>query len=149
MAVDSRNLSHKPGFFVALGGDRLSLNGGLVVHERAGGHTLARHVGITEASLVNRLVTQPTLPRASSFFNREIAEQTISDAMDANQTQIVNWLATATARLSIYHRVNQAIGISLAQNNLHPAIAQNLRIILKRDATVSLGYYILTAYPEP
>ncbi|MDJ1171102.1 hypothetical protein PMG71_16860 [Roseofilum sp. BLCC_M154] len=52
-------------------------------------------------------------------------------------------------QISLYHRVNQAIGISLAQNNLHPAIAQNLRIILKRDATVSLGYYILTAYPEP
>lgn len=128
---------------------RLTPGGGLVVHETAGGHTLARHVGITEAELANRLATQTTLPRASSFFNREIAEQTISDAMDANHTQITHWLAMATARLSIYHRANQAIGISLAQNDPHPAMAQNLRVILRRDSTVPLGYYILTAYPEP
>jgi hypothetical protein len=72
--------------------------GGLTAHESAGGHTLARHVGLTETELASRLATQIALPRASSFANREIAEQAMSDAIDANQTQITNWLTGTSAR---------------------------------------------------
>ncbi|MEY3870862.1 MAG: hypothetical protein RLZZ338_4756 [Cyanobacteriota bacterium] len=123
--------------------------GGLTAHESAGGHTLARHVDLTETELSNRLATQTTLPRASSFLNREIAEQAISDAIDANQTQITNWLSGNSARLQINHTATNPIGVTLTRGAPSTVPAQNLQIVLRRDSTVRLGYYILTAYPEP
>jgi len=123
--------------------------GGLTAHESAGGHTLARHLGLTETELANRLTAQIALPRASSFTNRETAEQAISDAIDANQTQINNWLAGTAARLQIQYTAANSIGITLTRSATSTVPAQNLQIILRRDSTVPLGYYILTAYPEP
>lgn len=122
--------------------------GGLTAHESAGGHTLVRHLGLTQTELANRLAVQIALPRASSFTDRETAEQAISDAIDANETQIANWLASTAARLQNYTTANP-IGISLARGATSTLPVQSLQIILRRDSTVPLGYYILTAYPEP
>jgi filamentous hemagglutinin len=127
---------------------RIAPGGGLTAHETAGGHTLVRHVSLTETELALRLDSQATLPRASSFTNREIAEQAISDAIDANQTQITNWIAGTNARFQINHAATNPIGMTLARGATSPVTAQNLQIVLKRDASLALGYYILTAYPE-
>ncbi|WP_354635708.1 RNase A-like domain-containing protein [Planktothricoides raciborskii] len=83
--------------------------GGLTAHELAGGHTLARHVDVTETKLANRLVNQIAIPRSSSFTNREIAEQVIADAIANNQTQITNWLAGNSSRLQIKHTATTAV----------------------------------------
>lgn len=104
---------------------------------------------MTEIELANRLATQITLPRASSFADREIAEQAISNAIDANQTQITNWLAGNTARFQINHTATNPIGTTLARGAATTVPARNLQILLRRDANLPLGYYILTAYPEP
>lgn len=123
--------------------------GGLTAHESLGGHTLARHLGLTPTELANRLTAQIALPRASSFTDRETAEQAISDAINANQTQITKWLADTAARLQINYTAANPIGISLARGATSTLAVQSLQVILRRDSTVSLGYYILTAYPEP
>ncbi|VXD24093.1 conserved hypothetical protein [Planktothrix serta PCC 8927] len=123
--------------------------GGLTAHESAGGHTLARHVDLTETELANRLATQITLPRASSFLNREIAEQAISDAINANQTQITNWLSGNSSRLQINHTATNPIGVTLTRGAPSTVPDHNLQILFRRDSTLRLGYYILTAYPEP
>ena len=123
--------------------------GGLTAHESAGGHTLVRHLGLTQTELANRLVAQIALPRASSFTDRETAEQAISDAIDANETQIANWLASTAARLQINYTAANPIDISLARGATSTVPVHSLQIILRRDSTVPLGYYILTAYPQP
>ncbi|NER38275.1 MAG: hypothetical protein F6J93_30690 [Oscillatoria sp. SIO1A7] len=41
------------------------------------------------------------------------------------------------------------IGITLDRGAASTANAKTLQIILRRDSSVPLGYYILTAYPEP
>lgn len=128
---------------------KITPGGGLTAHESAGGHTLARHVGLTEIELAKRLATQITLPRASSFANREVAEQAISEAIDANQTQITNWLTGSSARCQISYTAISPIGITLARGATKTVAAQNIQIVLKRDSSVPFGYYILTAYPEP
>ena len=46
----------------------------LAAEEAAGGHTIARHVGRTEAQLRQRLAAQPGIPAASTFASREVAE---------------------------------------------------------------------------
>lgn len=124
--------------------------GGLTAHELAGGHTLVRHVGLTEAQLANRLATQTTLPKASSFTNREIAEQAISDAINANQALISSWLSSGASKLQLNpYTASSSLGSSLARGATSAVPAQKVQVILKRDASLPLGYYILTAYPEP
>jgi 5-enolpyruvylshikimate-3-phosphate synthase len=122
--------------------------GGLTAHELAGGHTLARHVDVTETELANRLANQIAIPRSSSFTNRAIAEQVIADAIANNQTQITNWLAGNSSRLQIQHTATKSIGVTLTRGDSNSVPAQNIQIVLKRDSNLSLGYYILTAYPE-
>lgn len=67
----------------------------LVEHESAtgykpGGHTLSRHVGLSEEALRDRLLSRPTLSENSSFYNSRIAEDVISQALKFNAPYITN-----------------------------------------------------------
>lgn len=44
--------------------------GGLMAHESANGHTLAKHVGQPEVFLRNRLAIEPWLDATSTFYNQ-------------------------------------------------------------------------------
>jgi len=66
--------------------------GGLGAHENAGGHTIAEHVGKTDAELAARLAREPHIPAASTFTNRAVAENAIAQALEANQAAINAWL---------------------------------------------------------
>ena len=129
---------------------RLVPGGGLTAHENAGGHTLARHVGQTEAQLASRLATQPHIPRASSFRDRTIAEAAISEAIDVNQAAITAWLSGSRLRLQLNpYTASSQVGVSLERGATNLIPAQKVQAILLRDSHLSLGYYILTAYPDP
>ena len=60
-------------------------------YEAAGGHLIARHVGKTQAELLNRVSTG-NVKTASSFTDRATAEAITSKAIDANQSKINNYL---------------------------------------------------------
>lgn len=72
----------------------------LVEHEAVvgsrvgGGHTIARHVGKTEAQLRARLVAEPQLPVASSFRTLETAERVLYQGLRANRGAIEAWART-------------------------------------------------------
>jgi hypothetical protein len=58
--------------------------GGLMAHERIdGAHTLAKHVGKSEEFLRNRLATEPHIRGASTFYDRQTAENAISGLLEA------------------------------------------------------------------
>jgi hypothetical protein len=46
--------------------------GGLAAHEVAGGHTIAKHVGQTEAQLAAKLAAEPNISAASTFGNKQL-----------------------------------------------------------------------------
>ncbi|MDF0553646.1 RNase A-like domain-containing protein [Kamptonema sp. UHCC 0994] len=124
--------------------------GGLTSHEQAGGHTLAKHVALTEAELANRLANDPKPMITSTFCDRSTAETTISEAIQANELLISAWLSkNPTQALRIRYNFSSPIGISLARSATNTLPANRVSVVLKPDANSPLGYYILTAYPEP
>lgn len=124
--------------------------GGLTAHEAAGGHTLAQHIGKTEAELAGRLATNLRLLIASSFSDRSTAEQAISEAINANQPLILSWLSGRQTRLQLLPYIATfPVGVSLIRGSSGLIFVYQVEVILRRDSTLPLGYYILTAYPQP
>lgn len=83
-----------------LGAARLaSVRGGrirLAEHEaeagsRLGGHTIARHVGQTEAQLRARLTSAPRLAVVSTFTDLRAAEDAISKVLQLESSAIKTW----------------------------------------------------------
>ncbi|MEG4322537.1 MULTISPECIES: RNase A-like domain-containing protein [unclassified Microcoleus] len=122
--------------------------GGLDFHEAAGGHTLEKHVGKTEAELAQRLANDKRISGASSFTDRSVAETAIAEAMDRNQSAIDSWVKKGGNRYTIDYNANRTIGISLRRRASKATPASRLKIVLQRSTNLSPGYFILTAYPQ-
>lgn len=124
--------------------------GGLTSHEQAGGHTLAKHVALTETELANRLANDSKPMIVSTFCDRSIAETTISEAIQTNDGIISTWLSgNPTQVLKIRYNFSSPIGITLTRSATNTVPTNRVSVVLKPDASLPLGYYILTAYPEP
>jgi hypothetical protein len=73
----------------------LAPGGGLAAHEARGGHLIARHVGKTDAELLQRLKDNPKIAGASPFTDRATAEKVASEVLnDPNNKKIIQaWLS--------------------------------------------------------
>jgi hypothetical protein len=119
--------------------------GGLLAHEGLdGGHTLAKHVGKTETFLRNRLATEPHIAAASTFYDREVAEDALSDILKTHDTRIQRWLAGPKAKLVISAPSSRACGVVLAPGSdlIESSV---IRVVLLRSDALGLGYRIDTA----
>ena len=140
--------------FSRVGGDLGIANplvpgGGLIAHELRHGHTLLRHVGLTEAQLAARLAAKRGLPAASSFTNRAAAEQGITAAIQANQSNISTWLASGGASLEFSYNAGLPLGIYLARGAPSAISASRVTATLLRDPASSMGYRILRGFLNP
>jgi len=126
---------------------RLTPGGGLKAHEGAGrGHTLSRHVGLTDDQLRARLAQ---VPRASTFRDRALAEDAVSGALTANRSGLQYWVKHSSEDvLVIEQKFNREIGRSIAKGEAGSQGASKARIVLFRDGS-PLGYHVRTAYPVP
>jgi hypothetical protein len=122
--------------------------GGLLSHERAGGHTLARHVGQTRTQLETRLLAERNISSASTFTTSSTAEQVVAEALAANQPQIASWLRGTAGRLRIDYVAGRTTGFTLTRGVTDMLPVQGARIILVRDPTLPTGYRILTSFPQ-
>uniref|UniRef100_A8GJ82 Filamentous haemagglutinin family outer membrane protein n=1 Tax=Serratia proteamaculans (strain 568) TaxID=399741 RepID=A8GJ82_SERP5 len=123
--------------------------GGLAAHEAAGGHLIDRHVGKTEAELLNRVSTG-NVKSASSFTDRATAEAVTSKAIDSNQAKINSYLSgSQKGYLEIDYQSNVPIGISVSRGSTNVSSVTNARIIIARDPSMPAGYKIITGYPTP
>lgn len=122
--------------------------GGLDFHESAGGHTLEKHVGKTEAQLAQRLADEKRISGASSFTYRSVAESAIAEAMNEKKSAIDSWVKKGGNRYTIQYNTYKVIGITLRRGASKATSASRLKIILQRSTKLSPGYFILTAYPE-
>ena len=125
---------------------RLAQPGGLTVSENAGGHLLARHVGLSEADLAARLSSQPGITAASTFATRAEAEAAVAGAFDANAANVSAWTASgANGRLVLNAPFS---GGSVLQRGAAAAAPGNsVRVVLQGNG--SSGYHILTGFPTP
>lgn len=122
--------------------------GGLDFHEAAGGHTLERHVGKTEAELAQRLDSEKRISAASSFTYRSVAEAAIAEAMSIKQSAIDSWMKKQSNRYTIKYDARKIIGITMRRGASKATPTSRLRIVLQRSTKLPPGYFIYTAYPE-
>jgi len=111
------------------------------------GHTIARHIGKTDADLINRLTTERRIAGASSFASESIAESVISSTINSNRGAIKTWINSgATTNLRLDYTGTVIIGRGIMRRVGVVNDLSNARIILKANGNGS--YYILTAFPQ-
>lgn len=115
--------------------------------ERDGGHTLARHVGRSEAQLRARLQREPSISAASSFSDRANAERAVAGALAQETSRVASWVARRDRRdLALDFRgvAARPVGTVLPRGAPAPLPASDARVVLRRKGD---GYFVLTAYP--
>jgi hypothetical protein len=114
-----------------------------------GGHTLARHVGRTDEQLVERLRREPNISSASTYADRETAEQTIAAALEAPGRSFDAWLRRNGRRpnFSLRYAAGRVIGRTISRGRTASTPCRFALIVLRWDERRG-RYYVLTSYPE-
>ncbi|MBI5256538.1 MAG: hypothetical protein HY855_08570 [Burkholderiales bacterium] len=123
----------------------------LAAEEAAGGHTLARHVGRTEAQLRARLAAEPRIRAATSFHSLAEAERCVAEALRAHQAAIKAWarLAAPGERLPLAHDAGRVVGFGVLRGGHGVQQMSRLVVVLRKVQNNGRTYFVLTAYPKP
>lgn len=134
------------GVRVAEGVTHLVPGGGLMAHEGIeGAHTLAKHVGKSEEFLRNRVATERNMTAASTFYNREVAENSVAELLRVHDKWLRSWLAGTERKLVITDSVSRACGLVCLTPRGDPLHSSVIRVVLRRSDALGLGYRIHTA----
>jgi hypothetical protein len=118
--------------------------------ERAGGHTLHRHVGLSDDELRVRLQRERHIAAASSYTDRATAERIVGETLERSRNRIQAWLARAGARpnlvLDFRGDLGKPIGRSIGRSERGVRPAFDAVVVLAWDGRQ--GYFVLTSYPE-
>lgn len=123
-------------------------SGWLRRHEVRGSHTVARHVGKSDAWLQRRMLHDSRLARSSSFTDKATAERALRDLFATKKGSIDAWLAADSRSLSLEGAADTVIGRTATPNGGVMDV-RGYRVILVRDAQMPDGYRVLTAFPQP
>ncbi|MDF0606628.1 hypothetical protein HZU77_013340 [Neisseriaceae bacterium TC5R-5] len=126
-------------------GGRISL----LEHEAMGGHTLARHINRTEKQLRARLVAEPNLKAASSFYHLQAAESAVSQVLARNATRINAWAKNASlgSRLPLNEDLGSVLGHGVVRRTGKLTPMTKVFVMLECVKRNGVPYYVLTAYP--
>lgn len=123
----------------------------LAVDESMGGHTLARHVGKTDAELAERLRREPRISAASTYTDRATAERSVGAALTSGGQKLTAWESRSGRRpnlvLNYRGRGKEPLGRSLRRGQQRSAPATRALVVLRWDER-SRRFYVLTSYPE-
>jgi hypothetical protein len=132
-------------------GTRAAERRDLARDERRGGHTLARHVGLSDDDLRDRLRREKEIAAASTFADRATAEEVVGEALARARDHVRAWARRSGARpnLALHYRGDprRVIGRSLRRGKSRVEPCVDAVVVLKvhwPDAE----YFVLTAYPE-
>jgi hypothetical protein len=116
--------------------------------EAAGSHIVARHVGKSDAWLVQRLLDDPRIAEASSYTDLATAQASIEAALIRHRDAADRWAAHAPANATRAwdYRMPSAIGrvASRPPGLDNVASARRLRVVLRK---VAGGCVLVTSYP--
>lgn len=130
---------------------RLVPGGGLVAHEKAGGHLIQRHIAKTDQELINRVNSNSRITGASSYAGRTAAEDFTARILDARSPDIANWIQSGPNRPKAFDldfgtevtgRYFDAQGINVIDVNA-------ARVVLIPDNNLPAGFRIQTGFPRP
>ncbi|MQX37319.1 RNase A-like domain-containing protein [Roseospira navarrensis] len=119
-----------------------------------GGHTIARHVGLTEQQLRQRLAATASYrrppSRVSTFSTLEIAEDAISRGLRANKPQIQEWSRRARPgdQAKFLFDVRNKVGYGINRDGGEVLEMTKIRIVLKKEEYNGMQHFILTSFPD-
>lgn len=121
--------------------------GGLEAHEDAGGHLIERHVGKSEAELIERLRNE-NISASSSFRDLPEAERFVAETLAENQDRIDAWVdGQGGNRLVVNAGFDASTGISVQRGETQAEDVFSVRLVLERSDVLDIGYRIITGYP--
>jgi hypothetical protein len=122
----------------------------LSADEASGGHTLRKHVGRTDDELRTRLRRERNISAASTWNDRDSAEQAIGTAITQQSIKINRWLARENGHPNLVLDYDgdpaRPFGRTLRRGEDSVQPCARAVIVLKWDGLNS--YHVLTAYPE-
>ena len=117
--------------------------------ESAGGHTLRKHVGRSDAELSERLRHERNISAASTWNDRGSAESAVGAAIAQQGGKISRWLErNSHPNFVLDYDGDSAhpFGRTLRRGEDHAEPCAHAVIVLKWDGANT--YHVLTAYPE-
>jgi hypothetical protein len=118
--------------------------------EHMGGHTLARHVGRTDAQLRERLEREPDISAASTYTDRPTAEWVVGETLAHFSTRVGDWKAREGRRpnLTLHFKGDaRPVGRSLERGQRTAIPCHDALVVLRWDER-RRDAYVLTSYPE-
>jgi CDI toxin RNase A-like protein len=121
----------------------------LSADEAMGGHTLARHVGKTNAQLIDRLRREPQISSASTYTDRATAEHVVGAALASGGRSFDAWRTRAGPRpnLVLRYGATDTIGRSISRGRSASVPCNHALVVLRWDDRRQ-RFYVLTSYPE-
>ena len=116
--------------------------------EQLGGHTMARHVGRTEAQLKERLAREADISSASTYSDRGAAEKTVTATLGQDHERVEAWLNRSGSHpnLALQFHGREAIGTSIRRGDYKTEQCTDAAVVLRWDG--DHAYHVLTTYPE-
>ncbi len=122
----------------------------LKADERAGGHTLARHVGKTDQELLERL-SRENISAASTYTDATTAAVIVAAALDQSAVKLKAWLNRRGSRPNLVINYLQPkgppIGRSIRRGQKRAVSCYRALVVVRWDDRRS-AWYVLTSYPE-
>lgn len=123
----------------------------LLRDEKRGGHTLSRHVGLTDAQLRERLRRDSRISAASTWVDRPTAEDAVTAAIAASRKRVERWASREGSRTNLVidwpGDGKKVLGRSLRRGAKEPVPCTRAVVVLRWDVDAEI-YYVLTSYPE-
>ena len=121
----------------------------LSTDEAMGGHTLHRHVGKSDAELIERLRREPHISSASTYTDRATAERVVGAALESDNRALAAWRERTGSRPNfvLRYRADRTIGRSIARGHSTSVACDRALVVLRWDNS-RRNSYVLTSYPE-
>ncbi len=119
----------------------------LNIDEAAGGHTLERHVGKSDAELRARLKAEPDISAASTYTDLPTAERVVAEILEKKRAELQKWEAREGDRPNLVLRLDlrETIGRSIEQGKTSAIDVHDALVVLR---WTGYRWYVLTSYPE-
>ena len=121
----------------------------LSMDEAMGGHTLARHVGKSDAELRERLRREPQISSASTYTDRATAEAIVGAALSSAGRSFDAWRNRTGRRPNfvLHFAAHHVIGRSVGRGHIEATPCEDALVVIRWDDRRQ-QYYVLTSYPE-
>jgi Bacterial CdiA-CT RNAse A domain len=116
--------------------------------EAQGGHTLSKHVGKSDADLRQRLAREHNISAASTYTDRQTAENVVGTVLDQQREKIQRWLERSGEHpnLVLDYYGEHPVGRVVRRGAAIGEPCSQAVVVLRYAGGGQ--YYVLTSYPE-